>query len=346
MASVIEKKKAARAWVEIYPDNKLVTDWYIRSIGSVLSDLGFSVEYVDDCTGVGSIRRDLYFVSVAKSAAILAIKGCRHLVYWAQGIAPEEDYLRFNSRLRERTLAVCEKTALRHAERIFVVSSSMLRHFEKKYCLNLRGKSFIAPCCNENLHAESFFARGKYDRPIFTYAGSLSKYQCIDQMLDLFSAIQETIPDTKLLFYTWDVLKAKELVLKRGISNVVVDSKKQDELSGALSRVKYGFVIRDDIAVNRVATPTKISTYMSNGVIPVVSGCVEGFAEASCSLEHVICCSDADMVGAICDMESRKIDASEVLYEYRRFFDGYFDLGKKRDAMREFLAPVTRDMGF
>lgn len=345
MTGFIEEKKTAKAWVEIYPNNRLVTDWYIRSIGSVFANLGFSVEYVDDCTKVGSIHCDLYFVSVAKSAAILAFKGCRHLVYWAQGIAPEEDFLRFNSRLRERALAACEKTALRHSERIFVVSNSMLCHFEKKYRLNLREKSFIAPCCNENLHVESFFAMGKYDRPIFTYAGGLSKYQCIDQMLDLFSAIRDTIPDAKLLFYTWDVLKAKELVLKHNISNVVVESKKQDELSEALSCAKYGFVIRDDITVNRVATPTKISTYMSNGVIPVVSSCVESFAEASHGLEYVICRPDADMVGVICDMESREIDASEVLCEYQGFFDRYFNFESKRGFIKNFLAPVARDMG-
>lgn len=334
------------AWVEIYEENGLVTDWYIHTIGSMLSDIGFTVQYVSDCAHCGNPKRDLYFVSEAKSAAILVARGCKHLVYWAQGIAPEEDYLRFGSKPRRFALSFCEKTALRHARCVFMVSDAMRRHFEGKYRVDLASKTFVAPCCNEVLHPESFMFPDKYEHPVFAYAGGLSKYQCIDGMLGLFADIQVKIPDAELLFYTWDTDQANGLVADCGLSNVTVASKKQDELPAALSRAKYGFVIRDDIAVNRVATPTKISTYMANGVIPVVSSCVEGFAEASSGLEYAICCPDDDMVRAICDMESRGIDADEILDEYHGFFDGYFDLEKKRNAMRKFLEPVVFDMGF
>lgn len=333
------------AWVETYEENGLVTDWYIKSVGNMMSGMGISVQYVSDCTHSGNPKRDLYFVSEARSAMVLATKGCRNLIYWAQGLAPEEDYLRFGSKPRSFALGVCEKTALRRAKRIFMVSDSMRRHFEMKYSLDLASKSFIAPCCNEVLHPESFLTPGKYEHPVFTYAGGLSKYQCIDGMLGLFADIQARIPDAELLFYTWDTEKATELVNAHGLYNVSVAAKKQDELSEALSCAKYGFVIRDDIAVNRVATPTKISTYMSNGVIPVVSSCVEGFAEASRGLDHVVCFPEPDMIGAICDMERRDIDANEILDEYQGFFDKYFDLAKKQDAMRDFLTPVACDMG-
>ena len=334
------------AWVETYEDNGLVTDWYIHSIGDMISGMGIPVQYTSDCTHSGNRNLDLYFVSEAKSAMILVAKGCKNLIYWAQGIAPEEDYLRFGSKSRRLALGVCEKTALKRAKRVFMVSDAMRRYFEVKYRLDLVSKTFTAPCCNEVLHPESFMALGKYEHPVFSYAGGLSKYQCIDGMLRLFAEIQARIPNAELLFYTWDTDRANRLVADYGLSNVTVASKKQKELPAALSRVKYGFVIRDDIAVNRVATPTKISTYMSNGVIPVVSSCVEGFAEASTGLEYAICCSDDDMVRAICDMESRGIAADEILDEYHGFFDGYFDLEKKRNAMRKFLEPVVFDMGF
>lgn len=333
-----------KAWIELYKDNGLVTDWYIRSIGDVLAALGFDVEYVDGCAHVGDPKRDLYFVSECKSAAILVIRGCKHYIYWAQGIAPEEDYLRFNNKFRRMAFNFCEKLALRRADRVFMVSDAMLRHFETKYHLNLENKTFVAPCCNESLHSDSFLEPGKYDHPVFVYAGGLSKYQCIDEMLELFSKIQGVLPAAELLFYTWDVDHAKELISAHGLKNVSVDCKKQGELPAALARAKYGFVIRNNTAVNRVATPTKISTYMSNGVIPVVSSCVEGFADASRVLEHVICCKDSDMMAAIVKMEDCAISAECVLREYQSFFDEYFDLGKKRDAIREFLAPMAGDM--
>ena len=37
-----------KAWVELYPDNGLVTDWYIHSICDVLGELGVDIEYCDD----------------------------------------------------------------------------------------------------------------------------------------------------------------------------------------------------------------------------------------------------------------------------------------------------------
>lgn len=327
-----------KAWIEVYPDNGLVTDWYIHSIGEVIAGLGFSVEYVDDCTKVGNRRQDVFFVSIAKSAAILAASGCKHMFFWAQGLAPEEDYLRFNNKFRRQAFAICEKVALSKSDRIFMVSNAMCRFFEEKYGLSLSRKSFIAPCCNEVIHPETFMVPGKYDHPVFTYAGGLSKYQCIDKMLDLFAQIQERIPAAELLFYTWDVDTARGYVSKHGLANVTIESKRQEELSLALGRAKYGFVVRDDIAVNRVATPTKISTYMANGVIPVVSSCVGDFAEFSQRLEHVICCPAGDMVDEIEAMELRNVSAIEMLTEYQLFFDEYFDLRKKGKAIAEFLA--------
>ncbi|MFR3452517.1 MAG: hypothetical protein ACLTSX_14105 [Collinsella sp.] len=99
--------------MELYPDNGLVTDWCIFIRSATHSPiLGLVVECTMIARTLRDFRNDLYFVSIAKSAAVLAAKGCRHMVYWAQGIAPEEDYLRFNNKLRRFAFNVCEKMAL------------------------------------------------------------------------------------------------------------------------------------------------------------------------------------------------------------------------------------------
>lgn len=330
-----------RAWLEVYEGNGLVTDCYIRSIGAALHQLGFFVEYVTDCSRVGDRRRDVYFVAEAKRGLLLGIEGYRNVIYWAQGIAPEEDYLRFAKTWRRSALSLCERVSLRRAARVFIVSHAMLRHFELKYRLNLSDKSYIMPCCNETMHPKSFLAEGKYSVPVFAYAGGLSRYQCIDRMLGIFGEIQSRIPQASLLFYTWDVERARRFVKQSGIINVTVENKSQDELPNALAQAKYGFVIRDDIIVNRVATPTKISTYMSNGVIPIVSSCVEDFAKESSGLAHVICCEDGEIAGRVIEAETRFIDSQVVLEEYERFFARYFDLGAKRDSIADFLSPFV-----
>lgn len=48
-------------------------------------------------------------------------------------------------------------------------------------------------------------------------------------------------------------------------------------MSEALADVKFGFVLRNDVPVNRVATPTKLSSYLSAGVIPVFSKYLKDF---------------------------------------------------------------------
>lgn len=50
-------------------------------------------------------------------------------------------------------------------------------------------------------------------------------------------------------------------------------------MTDTLRDVKFGFVLRDDIAVNNVATPTKLSSYLSAGVIPIYSSALKDFYE-------------------------------------------------------------------
>lgn len=44
-----------------------------------------------------------------------------------------------------------------------------------------------------------------------------------------------------------------------------------------MKKAKFVFCIREDIAGNHVATPTKLSSYVCNGVFPVYSSCMKAF---------------------------------------------------------------------
>ena len=50
-----------------------------------------------------------------------------------------------------------------------------------------------------------------------------------------------------------------------------------DELQDELNQYKYGFILRDNHIVNRVATPTKMNSYLSNYLIPIFSNTVDDF---------------------------------------------------------------------
>ena len=51
----------------------------------------------------------------------------------------------------------------------------------------------------------------------------------------------------------------------------------KEQVKSELENATYGFIIRHDIEVNRVATPTKISSYLSAGVLPIYSNCLIDF---------------------------------------------------------------------
>ncbi|MFA5816684.1 MAG: hypothetical protein WC865_13810, partial [Bacteroidales bacterium] len=51
---------------------------------------------------------------------------------------------------------------------------------------------------------------------------------------------------------------------------ISVISVNPDELESYYELAHYGFILRDDILVNRVANPTKLAEYLQYGIIPVV----------------------------------------------------------------------------
>lgn len=326
-ARIMNKK----AWIELYESNSVVTDAYLRAIGDSFRRIGYQVEYTRSCASCRGGKRDIYVVAIAPSAVKLLAKGRRNIVFWAQGVWPEESFARNGSRIR---LAVCnfvEKAALSNAKCIFVVSSVQRAHYEEKYSIDLSKKTFVMPCSNEAFHRESFYVEGKYRHPVFLYAGSLAEYQCIDRMLDAFKLAQRVLPDARLLFYTNQQADAKKLVEERGLNNVVIDYKSQDELSEAIAHAKYGFVIRDDSIVNRVSTPTKISTYIANGIIPVYSSSLLSFADSSEGIKRVLY-EEHSFTDELLSVEAETIEPDVLLAQ----FEGYYS----RELSYESKAPL------
>lgn len=345
MRSVNEQKgreswwiqSAMRVWVELCKNNGIVTDAYLRAIGEAYGRLGGLVNYGYN---VGSVRgsiNDVYVVAEAPSAYKLILKGCKKVVYWAQGVWPEESYGRNRSKTRLLACNFVEKHALKGAFRVFLVSEQQRQHYEKKYSISLQGKSFVMACSNETLHVDSFRVPGKYDTPVFLYAGSLAAYQCIDETINAFSQAQEVFPEASLLFLTPEQSEAKKLIDEHGLRNVTIGHCPQEQLAGAISCAKYGFVIRDDSIVNRIATPTKISTYIANGIIPIYSSSLTSFSASSTGiprLEYRKGFFGEDLAS----FEKKNLIAEQVLEEYEKYFRRELDYFSKRNQIDNFLS--------
>ena len=259
----------------------------------------------------------------------LWMKGYRNIVTWYQGVLPEESFIRNRSRARMLVLGFIEKFALRHSALQIFVSDAMREFYEEKYGLELTN-CYTMPCFNTQYNAQ--LVAGKcFDGRVFTYTGGLSKWQCIDQTLALYKRIEEASGNTtKLLLLTPALDKARELVTQYGICNAEIKSVHYSQLPEALKEASFGFALREDNPVNRVATPTKFANYVANGVIPVYTSCVRDFLKASEGNPYQIVLQD---VNAITDEDVRRImemadnmpDAREVSPYFGAYFEAYYN---------------------
>ncbi len=267
--------------------------------------------------------------TVVSDSALTALgyyfKGYRDQIVWMQGVLPEESYMRRRSRLRRAVLSAIERYVLRRARLVLLVSDEMLRHYEAKYRLSLRDRAIIMPCFNEGGLNEAAFAPEKYGKNTFLYVGGLASWQCFAQTAAAYAEIEaRSGGDTHFFVYTFEREAASEILKASGAKSFSVEYAPKEELSSRIAGIKYGFVLREDCAVNRVATPTKLSNYVSNGIIPIYSDCLRSFAALDRSVGlGVVCNIDGGVDAVLSDME-RGTDAATVKEKCRAIFGDYY----------------------
>ena len=184
-------------------------------------------------------------------------------------------------------------------------------------CYNLHHKKAI------NLNLE------KYDSPTFVYAGSLSAWQNIDETLQVYKQIENIIPEATLTLLTEEKIKAQALIKQNDIQNAQVRYVSLNNLNEELLKFKYGFLLRKDIRVNNVSTPTKMNSYLSSGVIPVYTDAIKDF------LKHInlnnfnlrLKSSDSieEMANTVISFEHNERDFTDLNSHIKNIFNDYFN---------------------
>ena len=79
-------------------------------------------------------------------------------------------------------------------------------------------------------------------------------------------------PRYKFLILSGQKKRFEHLIRHKNFPAGKIDviSVKPEELESYYELAHYGFILRDDILVNRVANPTKLAEYLQYGIIPVV----------------------------------------------------------------------------
>lgn len=329
--------------VIIKENNGLVTNTYFEIIGESLINLGEEVKYVDSVNYALSCNKNEIIVCALPLEALrLILCGYRHIIYWYQGLPAEECYLVQNSKIKYHVWGLIEWFIIRHLDFILFVSETMKKYVLRKYKMTLDDKRcYVMPCMNTTLHLEAFMKSGKYQNKTFTYVGSLTKWQSFEETAILYKKIEEAFNGHSLFkIFTWDQDKAKDIIDKLKIQNYEIDYVDNADLPTVLADVKYGFILRKDNIVNRVATPTKISSYLSCGVIPIYSECLEDFSKTAKGMKYAVS-DNEDIVTKLRTLESEEICQDDILQEYERIFNTYYNQTKHMAALTEKLRIIT-----
>lgn len=333
-----------REWLLYAPTSQLneATRYYVDTIARVAQKLGRELRHV---TALAEIpyQCDVLVID-SKSAFKLRWARPRARTWlWMQGVYPEEARMQFGSRWREVLWAGFERCTLPRAQGVFMVSKAMHAHYVCKYGFDR--PSFIMPCANAELDPECFVTAGKYERPSFVYAGSMHMWQCFELTLDVYRLVKARCPEASLTVLTAQQDEARRIIEGAQIQDVSVDFVRLEHLQDYLKRFKYGFVLREKHVVNTVATPTKVSSYMAAGVIPIMTDAVADYVHSLAKVKPIILSQyyDAESIAnQILALEEVVIDPQGVKACYVKAFADYFDHTRYMSALARFL----KDTGF
>lgn len=321
------------------PANQLneATRHYLQTIARAAHGLGCELRHVTSLSDVPGYS-DVLAIETKSAFKLRWARPQSRTWLWMQGAYPEEARLQFGSRWREVLWAYFERCTLPRAKGVLMVSKAMEAHYERKYGLNL--SSFIMPCANAIFAPECFAIPGKYERPNFVYAGSMHKWQCFPLTLEVYRHVKAHCPAATLTVLTSQQDEARRIIEWAQVRDVSVDFVQLEQLQDYLKRFKYGFVLREKHVVNTVATPTKVSSYMAAGVIPVMTDAIEDYVQALAAVRPIIMSThhDAEAIAKqILLLEQRDIDPEAVKASYSKAFADYFDHSRYVSALARFL---------
>lgn len=202
------------------------------------------------------------------------------LILDIHGAAPEEAF--YSTGIVHKNLENSEYHSISIADYIVCQSDEMKRHLIKKYgcdenCICVYRCGVDTNVFNLN-EANRILIRKQLklseDDKLFVYSGGVHKWQKVSVALKYFQNYHTRYPSSKMLVLTKDVEGFYKIINDERLENLspdlIVKSLPYNEVPLYLNASDISFLIRDDVLMNAVASPTKLAEYMACG-LPVIS---------------------------------------------------------------------------
>ena len=197
----------------------------------------------------------------------------KSIILDTHGVVPEEN--EYEGKRNSRLFQILEKKIFRKLDKAIFVTEQMKKFYKDKYPKEMaRIKSIVLPILEDKKNKVSEISEELKlkikNKTIIIYSGKLQKWQNRDLMMELIS---KNLSDK--FFYIILTGQKEEMEQKfkeKNISNkyFLIDSVLPNELSKYYEISNYGFILRDNHVLNRVANPTKLGEYLDYGIIPIV----------------------------------------------------------------------------
>lgn len=203
------------------------------------------------------------------------------------GTVPEEVAFR-GHKLLGRFFKCLERRLVPKVSNFIYVSDEMRRFYIESYPFIAERKHLLNPIYPKNLLAESSEKDAedlrqelgiRPDDVVLVYSGNLQKWQNVDLTIDCMNRIARD--NYFFIFLSGQPNQLKEMIRQRGSQGCArceVRRVAPEELSKYYEVAHYGFILRDEHLLNRVAAPTKLVEYLHHGLVPIVKYEVVGDA--------------------------------------------------------------------
>lgn len=204
------------------------------------------------------------------------------------GAQPEE-MIYENPKIKKSLYQYYEKYERRSCEIsdcIICQSDEMKRHLISKY--NADGEKIAVFKCGVNV--SHFNIKSKEEKKsvraelgiaendvVFVYAGGITKWQKIEASLDIFKKYNSHNPASKFIILTRDNDKLNAILENEEWndikSSIIVTSAPYEKVPRYLNAADIAYLIRDNVVLNAVASPTKLAEYLACG-LPIITSSV------------------------------------------------------------------------